>query len=356
MIREWVHRNRWVSGFFERAKDRQRDADFSRHLEATVGRAVGWLRADEAIACANVEIAVLRSTPDPPARKGSPSKVGVRAPHLQSIAQALQSNAAIGARELAAAARIASIDPAEASAYRLYLAILWLANSELLQSMRTTSRDRIVLHMTCVPRLARADLSIASFPPNAACATHLKLVGNGNRHTFDVSSSLLSVAAPDSYECLPQKVFQGLSLLTLAYDPSTIVKLDDDHRLKDSGKLDELLRFAASSNEAMQLGDINRTPSPSAHHRGWHFNKCARTELNDRILEMPAPAKWAAGSAGYILNRPALWRILWASLYYQQWLEEIIYEDIALAEVATKTGIRLVNVPMNRAIGAVSEY
>lgn len=354
MIRQWAHRNRWVAGFLERAKDRRRDADFARHLDATIGKAVRWQRADEAIACATSELVALRALPEPPARKGSPSKVGIRAPLLHLIDETLRSNAAIGARELAAAEQIASIDPAEAGAYRLYLAIAWLANADLLAAMRTTARDRIVLHMSCAPRLARAELSIASFPPNAANTTHLKLVGNGNQHTFD--AGLLSVAAADSYESLPQKVFQGLSLLTLAHNPSAIVKLDDDHRLRDSNELDELLSFASSSSEAMQLGDINRTPSPSAHHRGWHFGKCSRAELNDRILEMPAPVKWAAGSAGYILNRPALWRILWASLYYRQWLEEIIYEDIALAEVATKTGIRLVNVEMQRAIGAVSEY
>lgn len=356
MTKKWAYRNRWVSALLERAKDRRRDAHFSRHLAATIGPAVQWRRADEAVACATAEIAALAAIPEPPARKGSPSKVGIRAPHLQQIAQTLQSNTPIGARELAAAERIASIDPAEAGAFRLYLAIAWLANTELLQAVRAAACHRIVLHMSCAPRLARAQLSIASFPPKAAGATHLKLVGNGKQHLFDASAALLSVAAPDSYECLPQKVFQGLSLLTLACDPSAIVKLDDDHRLRDTGELDRLLSFAASSNEAMQLGDINRTPSPSAHHRGWHFDKCARAELNDRILEMPAPAKWAAGSAGYILNRAALWRILWASLYYRQWLDDILYEDIALAEVAAKTGIRLVNVDMSRAIGAVTEY
>ena len=71
---------------------------------------------------------------------------------------------------------------------------------------------------------------------------------------------------------------------------------------------------------------------------------------------MPTPLQWAAGSAGYVLNRPALWRILWASLYYDHWLKEILYEDLALAEVAAKTGIRIVNAPLARAIGAVSEY
>jgi hypothetical protein len=356
MIKQWARRNRRVAEFFERAKDRRRDTEFSRHLDATVGQAVRWQRSEEAIACASAEVAALQAIVEPPARKGSPSKVGIRAPQLQLIAETLRANAAIGSRELAATERIASIDPADPRAFRLYLAIAWLANVQLLQAMRTTSRDRIVVHMTCAPRLARAALSIASFPANAGGALHLKLVGNGSQHMFDASDALLSVAAPDSYECLPQKVFQGLSLLTLACNPSAIVKLDDDHRLKESSELDRLLAFAASSSEAMQLGDINRTPSPSAHHRGWHFEKCARAELNDRILEMPAPVKWAAGSAGYVLNRPALWRILWASLYYRQWLEQILYEDIALAEVATKTGIRLVHVEMSRAIGAVSEY
>jgi hypothetical protein len=155
---------------------------------------------------------------------------------------------------------------------------------------------------------------------------------------------------------LPQKVFYGLALLTLACNPESVLKLDDDHRLKNVDELSRLLAYASNSPEPMQLGEVNRTPSPSAHHRAWHFDKCSNPQLNRQLLEMPAPVKWAAGSSGYILNRPALWRLLWASLYYRQWLDQILYEDIALAEVADKTGIRIVHVPLSGAIGAVTEY
>jgi hypothetical protein len=355
-LRDWAHRNRWVASFIERAKDRRRERAFSDALAATVGAAVRYRTPEDALASARDQVALLQAIEDPAPRKGSPSKVRIRAPDLETLAQALRSNASIGPRELRASERIASIDPAELSAFKLYLAIFWLANEPVIRSMRSIPREHIVLHMSCVSRLARAERSIESFPAGAAHTTHLKLVGTGTACTYDPATALLSVAAEDSYECLPQKVFQGLALLTLAHNPTTVVKLDDDHRLIDASELDKLLRFAAASSDALQLGEVNRTPSPSAHHRGWHFGKCAQGDLNERILEMPAPPKWTAGSSGYILNRAALWRILWASLYYRQWLEAVLYEDIALAEVANKTGIRIVNVRMTPAIGAISDY
>jgi hypothetical protein len=356
-LREWARRNRSIAAFLDRARDRRRDAAFAAHLAGSVGVAVQWQSTAEPLASIREQLKLLQSIPEPAARKGSPSKVALRRPHLQLLTQVMDSQAAIGARELRAAERVASIDPADRSAFTLYLAVLWLANAEMIRSLRHSARDRIVLHMTCSSRLSRAERSIDSFPKGAAGASHVTLIGVGNTCTFDAQSGVLGVACDDSYECLPQKVFQGLSLLTLAHNPSVLLKLDDDHRLADARELEKLFEFAASrTQEALQLGEVNHTPSPSAHHRAWHCGKCASAELNERLLEMPAPAQWAAGSSGYIVNRAGLWRILWATAYYQQWLEAILYEDLALAEVATKTGIRIVQVEMSRAIGAVSEY
>jgi hypothetical protein len=355
-LKDWAHRNRWLATFFEKAKDRRRDRAFATYLSASVGEAVRWRTREDALACARQQLALLQAVADTAPRKGSPSKVKIRAPDLRLLSDIASTNTPLDEHALRAAERVASIDPAELSAFKLYLAVLWLVNAATIDSLRSIARDRIVLHMSCEPRIARAERSIESFPVGSARATHLKLIGTGKHCTFDPVTGLLSVMARDSYECLPQKVFQGLSLLTLAHDPSAIAKLDDDHRLIDGNELDKLLTYATTSSEALQLGEVNRTTSPSAHHRGWHFGKCTSSELNERILEMPTPMKWAAGSAGYILNRGALWRVLWASLYYRQWLEEILYEDIALAEVATKTGIRIVQVSMGRAIGAVSDY
>jgi hypothetical protein len=356
-VKEWAHRNRAVASWMEQIKERRRNDAFTAHLRASIGQAVHWQSHEEVVQYATRCLAIMRSMQAPAARKGSPSKVGIRAADLDVIKPALEDDSQIGTEELAAAARVASIDPEEIEAFKLYLAIFWLHNEPLIRALRAATRERIVLHMSCSPRLARAELSMQSFAGDEALnATHLKLVGNRERYAFDTTTSLLSACSDDSYECLPQKVFHGLALLTIACNPSAILKLDDDHRLKSLSELERLLSYAEDSQEALQLGEINRTPSPSAHHRAWHFGKCATADLNSKLLEMPAPSKWAAGSSGYILNRGALWRIFWASLYYRQWLDQILYEDIALAEVAAKTGIRLVHVPLSRAIGAISDY
>ncbi len=358
-LRERAHRNPWVAGFFERARDRRRARHFDEHLQASIGVAVRWRRREEAIACLCAQVGALQAVPPPPPRKGSPSRIVIREPDLALIDAACRNEATvrIGPEELQAAARVASLDPANVRAFQLYLAACWLHHEPLMAALRGATSERIVVHMSCAPRLSRADLSIASFASQPLTQlSHLKLIGNGSRISFDASSGLLGVAADDSYESLPQKMFQGLAILVLACDPQCILKLDDDHRLKSAAELGPLLDFAASQSEPMQLGQINRALIPSAHHRAWHFGKCADPDLNERILAVPTPLQWAAGSSGYILNRPALWRILWAALYYDRWLNEILYEDLALAEVAAKTGIRIVNAPLARAIGAVSEY
>ncbi len=358
-LRERAHRNPWVAGLFDRARERRRSRHFGDHLQASIGVAVQWRRREDAIGCLRTRLRELLAVQPPPPRKGSPSQIVIREPDLALIDAACRDVAAvtIGPGELQAAARVASLDPADVHAFQLYLAACWLHHEPLIAPLRAAMRERIVVHMSCAPRLSRADLSIASFASQPSPqVSHLKLIGNGTRISFDASSGLLAVAADDSYESLPQKMFQGLAILVMACNPQCVLKLDDDHRLKNAAALAQLFDFAANSREPMQMGQINRTLIPSAHHRAWHFGKCADPDLNERILALPVPLQWAAGSSGYILNRPALWRILWASLYYERWLNEILYEDLALAEVAAKTGIRIVNAPLARAIGAVSEY
>src|SRR5690606_23476892 len=119
-------------------------------------------------------------------------------------------------------------------------------------------------------RLARAQRSIESFANGAGLeVAHLTLTGNGERYAYDPKSALLTAPSADSYECLPQKVFHGLAILTLALDPRCVLKVDDDHRLRDAHALRRLIAFASATHEPVQLGEINRTPLPSAHHRAW---------------------------------------------------------------------------------------
>lgn len=353
-LKAWTHRQKHLAALLELRMDSKRERDFSLHLHETIGTAVRWRSADEALQTARDIVHRLQLVPEPPPRKGSPSIVSIRATDVALLAQSVNEHKLLGPQSLCAAMRIASLEPASADAFKLCLAVLWLANERAILELRGACSDRVVLHMTCAPRLARAERSIESF--GADELTHLKLIGTGERYAFDVTSKLLGVPSRDTYECLPQKVFQGLALLTLACNPQCVLKLDDDHRLAGKAEVVRLLNYAAQTSEAVQLGEVNRTPLPSAHHRAWHFGKCGEAPVGSQVLEMPTPVKWAAGSAGYVLNRAALWRVLWSSIFYARWLDEIMYEDIALAEVATKTGIRIVKTDMRRAIGAVSDY
>lgn len=358
-LRERAHRSPWVAGLFNLVRGRRRARHFGDHLQASVGVALQWRQREEVVACLRTQVRELLAAQPLPPSKGSPSRERIRAPDLTFLDATCSDASAvtIGSEELQAAARVASMEPANLQAFLLFLAAFWLHHQSLIESLRRSAGKRVIIHMSCAPRIARADLSIASFAAQPLPDTrHLKLIGNGNRSTFDPDTGLLSVAAADSYECLPQKMFQGLAFVAMACDPDCILKLDDDHRLKSAAALERLFDFAASSEEPMQMGLVNHTLMPSGHHRAWHFGKCADPGLNDRILAVPAPLHWAAGSAGYILNRPALWRVLWASLYYDRWLDGILYEDLALAETSAKTGIRVVNAPLGQAVGAVSEY
>lgn len=358
-LKQFIHQNRYLAAILETSRNRKRDRLFSDYLDQSIGAASRWKDRDQVRRAAQSQIEHLQSLPEQPAKKGFPSIGPIRAQDLATLSVALSAacHRPISEMEVAAAGRVASLKPEDAGAFTLYLATLWLSNEELIHALRASTHQRIVLHMTCWPRLQRADRSIASFASDTSGSlTHLKLVGTGGRYSFDANEKILGVPSADDYEDLPPKVFQAFAMLALACNPQCVLKLDDDHRLLNSRTLDELLTSAAHASEAVQYGQVHRTTLPSSHHRAWHFGKCRDAAVGSRILEMPTPHKWSAGSAGYILNRPAIWRVLWGSLYYGRWLSEILYEDMALGEVAAKTGIRLVTVPIESAINAVSEY
>jgi hypothetical protein len=151
-------------------------------------------------------------------------------------------------------------------------------------------------------------------------------------------------------------VFRCYQILVIACNPACIIKLDDDHRLANPKDMLALLYRAARHREPVQLGFLRTLNIPSAHCRGWHIGKCADQTISQQPCEMPAPLTFICGGFGYVLNRPALWRMAWATLYYRQWLDTIPgYEDVAVGEVAEKTWIHKLHSPLN-AISAVTAY
>jgi hypothetical protein len=359
-MKQFVHRSRLLSALLNALRNYQRDCRFSSHLRYCIGTASQWQRAEVVQDVAFRQVQRLLCAYEPARQKGYPPLSPIRERDVATLEDALKPRAgkALSAVELAAAARVASLDPADPGAFLLYLAVFWLINQQVIGALRAATPSAwVVVHLTCCPRLPRAEQCVASFAATQAGElSHLKLVGTGAHYTFESDQRVLGVPSGDGYESLPPKVFQALAILTLACQPSGVLKLDDDHRLLDAQKLRRFMQSAAACPDAVQYGQVHRMLLPSSHHRAWHFGKCRDSSVGTRLLEMPAPLQWAAGSAGYILNRTALWRVLWGSLYYQRWLNEILYEDIALAELATKTGIRVVHTRMDQAITAVGEY
>lgn len=354
-----VHQNRYLAGIVEMARSRQCDRRFTAHLVESIGAATQWRSAQDVREFAYGEVLRLQSVTTASTKKGAPSIPRIRADDLSYLAAALQPGAAqpLGKGQLAAAAKIASLDPADAGAFSVYLAVLWLINAKVIAALRESLPGRIAVHVTCLPRLHRAERSIENFATGVDCQlAHVKVVGTGDGYAFDTDRQLLGVPSADNYESLPAKIFRAFAILALACNPQSLLKLDDDHRLLDAKALDKLLRSAATAHDPVQYGEVNRVALPSSHHRAWHFGKCANPEVGARVLEMPTPRRWATGEAGYILNRPAIWRVLWGSLYYSRWLDEILYEDVALAELAARTGIRVVSTQMSYAVTTTSDY
>jgi hypothetical protein len=118
-----------------------------------------------------------------------------------------------------------------------------------------------------------------------------------------------------------------------------------------------LLAAAKDCRRAAQYGNLFRPSIPSAHHRGWHLGKCTDETLSNSLFEMPIPHAWALGGRGYILNRQALWRVAWSAVFYRRWLDKILYEDVAVGEVADKTWIDKIDCRLiDMAISRVDSY
>jgi hypothetical protein len=295
-------------------------------------------------------LAQVRDTDSGPLRKGQPDLQGKKrewaAESLSNLSAGRFDEAALSLVE-----QMTALDPRDDVARQAWLcAFRWL-HFDLLNRMQELSSHHVALHMSCKPRLERAQASVDSFAsvPTEALS-HLMLVGHGAPYALNESSGILAVPALDTYEHLPSKVLDAYALLAFVPRVQSVVKMDDDHRLGDSAALLTLMDKAATCRQAVQWGHVYHTPFPAAHSHGWHLGKCKDPTFAEAPFGFPAPLSWATGEFGYVLNRPALLRMLWARLYYRRWLSLVMYEDIALGEIADKLGIDKRAVAMDRAL------
>jgi hypothetical protein len=348
-----------IAAFYRVVRSLKTQRRFSRMLHETLGEAVHWhsFPAVQQIAITTAQ-AIAALPPEEP-KKGHPDLSTIKRKGAAVILKHIE--AAVGDQEkshevLQAALRIASLSANDVPAFRLYLAVFWIVHYRVIMTLREAIRSRYVaIHMTCRPRADKADQSIESFAAIPSdVLTHIKLIGSGTKFEFHPDQHVLEVPSGDAYEDLPNKVFLCYQIIVMACNPSCIIKLDDDHRLADQPALMKALKRAAHCATPVQLGVLYRLAFPSANNRGWHIGKCADETYSTRSIEMPTPSTHITGEFGYILNRQALWRAAWAALYYRQWLNLIMYEDVAVSEVAEKTWIEKRHYQMARSISAVS--
>lgn len=289
-------------------------------------------------------------------RKGAPDLLRMKKGWAEEL-KVLARLGTVDESALAIAEKMASVDPRDELARRIWLHAFVLCHSDLIHALTPLCGAQVALHMSCVPRLDRARSSVQSFEGSSLTSLqHLCLVGHAKPYELDVSAAVLKVPALDTYEHLPSKVVDAYALLACVPGVQAVIKMDDDHRLGHAGALQRLLDKAAHSKAAVQLGHVYHTPFPAAHSHGWHLGKCKDPLFAEAPYGFPAPLSWATGEFGYVLNRPALLRMVWARLYYRRWLSQVMYEDIALGEIADKLGIVKTPAVMDHALRFEGAY
>jgi len=211
--------------------------------------------------------------PAPPVTwpKGIPDLSAIKLTMARQVRSALAEGddrgALDGMRDLAA------VDMADGTTYAAFLSLLQATNGSVLAAARSAIRPRVVMHVSCLPRLDRARRSAGSFAvAESRGVSQVLVVGapDNDQFRFDASSNVLTVPAPDTYEHLPEKVVAALTFLSMCGNVEAVLKVDDDHRLKSWGELERGFRLV-QRDRPQQIGKLTDVGWPGMHRRAWHF-------------------------------------------------------------------------------------
>ncbi len=318
-----------------------------------------WLALEQAPSLAELQAALARmvnAEGAPAPLKGHPDIHRIKRGFAQSVSDDLTAG---GPRQaLQSAHRMASMDMRDTAAFKLYIGMLHLANAATFNQLREELGTQVVMHLSCVPRIARAQESCRSFAAvEAQGISQVIVVGSADARCFsyDAATRVLTVPAADTYEQLPAKVVAAMVCFALSGRIEAVLKVDDDHRLKDAGELLRAFRRVRSS-APVQMGRRTNIGVLGQHVRVWHFGKSADPTLNDRPFSLPGTTRWLNGAAGYFLNRQALRLLLWSHIYFPEYIRIGLYEDITLSDLLERQGAQLKITDMKRVLTTVDHY
>ena len=299
---------------------------------------------------------ITRSASAPPPVKGHPDVNAIKREFGRQVAEDLARGGPQQA--LQSAHRMASMDMRDASLFQLYVSLVGLANAATFAKLREVLSPHVILHLSCGPRVARAQESCHSFmPAERHGVTQIIVVGSAEASCFSYApeTRVLTVPAADSYEQLPAKVVAAMYCLALTGRVQAVLKVDDDHRLN---QLDELQRAfqRVQSSTPVQMGRRTNIGVLGQHVRVWHFGKSADPILNDRPFTLPGTTRWLNGASGYFLNQQALRLLLWSHVYFAEYIRIGLYEDITISDLLERQGARLKILDMTRILATVDNY
>jgi len=237
-------------------------------------------------------------------------------------------------------------------AFRPFLAeLLELTHAKEVARLREAcAGKKIILHTSCLPRLADSQETIASFQPIGEACAHVVLLGEpGQRHEdavplgFEFDGSVLRVPVPDNYESLHRKLFYAYLLLDILAAPSGVVKLDDNLILQDSAAF---LAFLEQVKGADYAGRLVGGARHDGQWHGWHIGKCADPRIETRGYQYPLPRAYAAGGHGYVLGPKGLSACAYMYLAMKEFfaMPAVGLEDACVGHAAYAQGIDLMDI------------
>lgn len=158
------------------------------------------------------------------------------------------------------------------------------------------------------------------------------VIGASEIRVARIDQNFLYVPAPDTYEGLPKKVFEGILAIRQMFGPVRVVKVDDDLPVLVQHNSDAAKEFLSGIDYA------GRPAGGEKFDRCWHIGKCANPETLPYGRRYYGP--WARGAI-YALSPTAIECILREYLFYPGEMEGEYFEDKLVADMLRRCGIEL---------------
>lgn len=298
-----------------------------------------------------------------PRVKGAPDTVGLLRPRaLQALATLKMGD---GGREaqrtlLELTRWMVSADARDEDTFHAYGLAFVHVHADVMRALAQHLKPKVVMHMTCVPRIDRAQQSVASFERLPADEySQISVVGSGADSVvfeWDPHGQVLRVPCSDAYDHLASKVSAAYFMLGMLPGRRVVMKVDDDHRLADASALRRAFERALRTTHARQWGHLYYCPLPAGHSRVWHIGKCGTAPINDVPYTHMGALRWCTGEHGYLLSHAALLRFVWAQFYYGAHTHSALYEDAYVSDMLLRLGGSIRVLPMKRLLAATSAY